>query len=67
MTSQSVKEFDQFCKYFTIRAVEIIVQSRLGEKISTNCRGTQSRDWFNVNIEEVPEITSQLVSLFDQY
>lgn len=61
MNSQSRREFSQFCKYFTIRSVEAIVQARLGGKIRTTCRGTQSRDWFNVNIEEVPEITAQLV------
>lgn len=61
MSSVEQREFAQFCKHFTIRAVQVIVQSRHGRKMRTASRiTTQRRDWFSLNIDEIPEINQQL-------
>ncbi|XP_066156854.1 autophagy-related protein 13 homolog isoform X1 [Euwallacea fornicatus] len=51
------KELDKFTKFLTLKATEVIVQSRLGEKVSTPCKlHASGPDWFNLNITEVPEV-----------
>lgn len=54
-------EFAKFCKFFTIRVVQAVVQSRTGQKIRSQSRVVgQPTDWFNVNIDEVPEVNDEL-------
>lgn len=62
MSTAEQREFAQFCKYFTIRAIQVIVQSRHGRKIRMPSRiVTQRRDWFSLNIDEIPEINQQII------
>lgn len=59
-------EFAKFCKFFTIRVVQVVVQSRTGRKIRTQSRVVgQPTDWFNANVEEVPEVNEELKRALD--
>ncbi len=54
-------EFTKYTKYFTIRLVQTVIQSRLGEKHKTRCGILAERnDWFNLKIEEYGEITNEI-------
>ncbi|XP_076272194.1 autophagy-related 13 [Rhynchophorus ferrugineus] len=56
LTKTDRKDLDKFTKFLALKATEVIVQSRLGEKISTPCKPhTSGPDWFNLNINE-PEV-----------
>jgi autophagy-related protein 13 len=56
-SAQDKKDLERFSKFFAYKVVQVIVQSRLGEKIRCNSRSTSlSSDWFNLCIEDNPEI-----------
>lgn len=43
------KDLDKYTRFFTLKATELIVQSRLGEKISTSCKPHSSGpDWVSL-------------------
>ncbi|KAL1517298.1 hypothetical protein ABEB36_001080 [Hypothenemus hampei] len=51
------KELDQFTKFLALKATEVIVQSRSGERISTPYKPhSNGPDWFNLNITDIPEV-----------
>ncbi|CAG9818589.1 unnamed protein product [Phaedon cochleariae] len=62
LNSQEKKELDKFTKFLALKSTQIIVQSRLGEKVSTACKPqTTGTDWsilfqFNLNINDIPEV-----------
>ncbi|XP_056647844.1 autophagy-related protein 13 [Diorhabda sublineata] len=54
------RELDKFTKFLALKCTQIIVQSRLGEKVSTNCRPqTTGTDWFNLNISDLPDVLAE--------
>ena len=56
-SAQDKKDLERFSKFFTCKVVQVIVQSRLGEKIKCCSRPTSSAsDWFNLSIDDNPEI-----------
>jgi len=56
-SAQDKKDLERFSKFFAYKVVQVIVQSRLGEKIRCSSRSTSySNDWFNLCIEDNPEI-----------
>lgn len=54
------KDLDKFTRYFIVKAVQVIVQSRLGggHKMKTDCR-PNGNDWFNINISDIVEISDK--------
>lgn len=54
------KDLDKFTRYFIVKAVQVIVQSRLGggHKMKTDCRPS-GNDWFNINISDIVEISDK--------
>ena len=49
----------QYTKHFTRKAVQIIVQSRLGDKKPTKSRVyAYNSDWFNLSIKDILQITT---------
>jgi len=59
-TSQDRKDLERFAKYFSLKVVQVIVQSRLGEKLNTCSKPTSSgSDWFNLTIEDNDEILDE--------
>ncbi|XP_031568119.1 autophagy-related protein 13-like isoform X2 [Actinia tenebrosa] len=54
------KDFDKFLKFLSFKAVQVIVQSRLGDKVHTRSKpNNRGQDWFNLAIDDMPEITSE--------
>ncbi|XP_022903538.1 autophagy-related protein 13 homolog isoform X2 [Onthophagus taurus] len=67
ITIQDKKEMDKFTKYLAFKVVQIIVQSRLGEKVSTQCKPnpTHSTDWFNLAVPDDQEVLLQTKKVFN--
>ncbi|VEN64800.1 unnamed protein product, partial [Callosobruchus maculatus] len=46
LSNQEKKELDKFIKFLALKSIQVIVQSRLGEKVSTACKPhTTGTDW----------------------
>ncbi|XP_050457826.1 autophagy-related protein 13 homolog isoform X2 [Cataglyphis hispanica] len=58
LSMQDKKDLEKFTKYLALRAAQIIVQSRSGQKVNTTCKPDSSAgDWFNLAIKELPEVS----------
>lgn len=60
------KDLDKFTRYFIIKTVQVIVQSRIGgsTKIKTECKPT-GNDWFNINIADIGEVSDKTKMAID--
>jgi autophagy-related protein 13 len=59
LTKQDREALLQYMKHFVRKAVQIIVQSRLGDKKPTKSRvHFYNADWFNLNVKDLVQITS---------
>ena len=57
LTMAEQKDMERFVKFLSQKMVQVIVQSRLGERIYTPCKAHPSTsDWFNLGIEDIPEV-----------
>lgn len=57
---QDKKDLDKFTNFFVFKSLQIIVQSRLGEKLKYKSRVTSSSiDWFNLAITDIPEVQAE--------
>lgn len=55
----SSRELEKFTRYFLQKAVQVIVQSRLGgERIKTNS-SPKGNDWFNIAISDIRDVSDQ--------
>ncbi|XP_012262969.2 autophagy-related protein 13 homolog isoform X2 [Athalia rosae] len=60
LNMQDKKDLDKFTKFLALKAAQIIVQSRLGEKVNTKCKPNSSgTDWFNLAIQDLPEVLTE--------
>lgn len=60
LTPQEQKEMEKFVKFLCQKMIQVIIQSRLGEKVSTQCKAHPSvSDWFNLGIEDFPEVNAE--------
>ncbi|XP_038185724.1 autophagy-related protein 13 isoform X3 [Arvicola amphibius] len=60
LSSQDRKDLDKFIKFFALKTVQVIVQARLGEKISTRSSSSPTgSDWFNLAIKDIPDVTHE--------
>ncbi|XP_073974243.1 autophagy-related 13 isoform X1 [Rhodnius prolixus] len=63
LSAQDKKDLDKFTKFLALKSAQIIVQSRLGEKINTKCNPeTLGTDWFNLAIKDLPDVLAQAKS-----
>lgn len=52
LSNQDRKDLDKFTKFFALKAAQIIIQSRLGEKVTTSCKPqTTGKDWVSPHIK----------------
>lgn len=60
------KDLDKFTRYFIIKTVQVIVQSRIGEgkRIKTDCK-PNGNDWFNINITDIAEVSERTKAALD--
>ncbi|MFH4977474.1 hypothetical protein AB6A40_004183 [Gnathostoma spinigerum] len=60
--------FHKFCKFFTSRLLQILVQARTGDNANAPCISRPDiTDWFNLRIEELGEVSAQLRQSIDRY
>ncbi|XP_061183637.1 autophagy-related protein 13-like [Saccostrea echinata] len=60
LTQQDRKDLEKFTKFLIYKSLQIIVQSRLGEKIQTKSKPFSSgADWFNLAIKDVQEVHAE--------
>lgn len=60
LSAQDKKDLEKFTKFFALKAAQIIVQSRLGEKVQTQCKPhTTGKDWFNLAVQDLPEVLAE--------
>lgn len=54
------KGLDKFTRYFILKAVQVVVQSRLSarDKYRTECKPS-GNDWFSLNIVDLPEVNER--------
>lgn len=58
--SQDKGSLEKFVKILAMKSAQIIVQSRLGEKIKTDCNPKSSgNDWFNIAIVDQPDVLAE--------
>ncbi|XP_014243452.1 autophagy-related protein 13 homolog isoform X2 [Cimex lectularius] len=63
LSAQDKKDLDKFTKFLALKSAQIIVQSRMGEKINTKCNPeTSGTDWFNLAIKDLPEVLAEAKS-----
>lgn len=64
--SNLYKDLDKFTRYFIIKTVQVIVQSRIGEskRIKTDCK-PNGNDWFNINITDIAEVSERTKAALD--
>ncbi|XP_034943625.1 autophagy-related protein 13 homolog [Chelonus insularis] len=59
-STQDKKDLDKFMKFLALKAAQIIVQSRSGEKVITKCKPDSSgTDWFNLAVHDLPEVLTE--------
>ncbi|KAL4642122.1 autophagy-related protein 13-like [Arapaima gigas] len=57
---QEKKDLDKFIKFFALKTVQVIVQARLGETVSTHSSYSPTgSDWFSLAIKDIPEVTHE--------
>uniref|UniRef100_A0A8C5QQW1 Autophagy-related protein 13 n=1 Tax=Leptobrachium leishanense TaxID=445787 RepID=A0A8C5QQW1_9ANUR len=60
MDPQDRKDLDKFIRFFALKCVQVIVQSRLGYKICTPSDSSPVvSDWFYLAIKDIPEVTHE--------
>lgn len=60
LSVQDRKDLDKFTKLLALKAIQVIVQARLGEKIRTKSKTFSSgADWYNLVITDMPEVLSE--------
>ncbi|KFD55652.1 hypothetical protein M513_03400 [Trichuris suis] len=60
-TDQGQSEFSRFCTFFANRMIQIVIESRQGRRVRTMMRRvSRETDWFNLSVNESPEVTQVL-------
>ncbi|XP_063982237.1 autophagy-related protein 13 homolog isoform X2 [Diachasmimorpha longicaudata] len=60
LSMQDKKDLDKFMKFLALKAAQIIVQSRSGEKVMTKCKPDSSgANWFNLAVPDLPEVLAE--------
>ncbi|XP_065883818.1 autophagy-related protein 13-like [Dysidea avara] len=59
MVSKDKKDFDKYLKFLTIKAGQIILQSRCGDKLKSNSI-PNGADWFNLSLMEDRETSEEV-------
>ncbi|CAF1128196.1 unnamed protein product [Adineta steineri] len=58
LSNEDHEALEKFTKFFLVKAAQIIVQSRLGEKKITKSKPMCSgNEWFHLSIKDIPEVT----------
>lgn len=53
------RDLEKFIKYLVLKSTQVVVQSRLGEKMQTQCNPLAGSDWFNLAVQDHPEVLEE--------
>ncbi|KAH8310876.1 hypothetical protein KR044_003355 [Drosophila immigrans] len=53
------KDLEKFIKFLALKSTQVVVQSRLGEKIQTQCNPLAGNDWFNIVVQDHPDVLEE--------
>lgn len=53
------KDLEKFIKLFALKTAQVVVQSRLGEKMQTQWNPSDGNDWFNIVVEDHPDVNAE--------
>lgn len=53
------KELEKYIKFLAYKTAQVVVQSRLGEKIQTQCSPLGGNDWFNIVVQDHPDVLDE--------
>nr|AIH07030.1 Atg13 [Tenebrio molitor] len=57
---QEEKDLNKYIKFFALKSTQIIIQSRVGEKVFASCKpNTKGTDWFNLHITDLPDVLAE--------
>lgn len=57
---QEERDLKKYLKFLSLKAIQVIVQSRLGEKIHTKSKpNSMGQDWFNLAINDDPDVSAE--------
>ncbi|XP_076340283.1 autophagy-related protein 13-like isoform X1 [Tachypleus tridentatus] len=60
LSSHDRRDLEKFMKFLAIKAVQVIVQSRLGERSKTKSKPYScGAEWFNVAIKDLPDVQTE--------
>uniref|UniRef100_F6RF40 Autophagy-related protein 13 n=3 Tax=Ciona intestinalis TaxID=7719 RepID=F6RF40_CIOIN len=60
LSTQDKRDLDKFIKFLSLKSTQIIVQSRLGRKVSTKSVASPTgAEWFNLAVKDYPEIQKE--------
>ncbi|XP_037729774.1 autophagy-related protein 13 homolog [Drosophila subpulchrella] len=53
------RDLEKFIKFLVLKSTQVVVQSRLGEKMQTQCNPLAGSDWFNIAVHDHPEVLDE--------
>ncbi|XP_030371191.1 autophagy-related protein 13 homolog [Scaptodrosophila lebanonensis] len=53
------KDLEKFIKFLALKSTQVVVQSRLGEKMQTQCNPLAGNDWFNIVVQDHPDVCDE--------
>ncbi|KAI8044415.1 autophagy-related protein 13 homolog [Drosophila gunungcola] len=53
------RDLEKFIKFLVLKSTQVVVQSRLGEKMQTQCNPLAGSDWFNIAVQDHPEVLDE--------
>ncbi|KAH8306163.1 hypothetical protein KR018_003095, partial [Drosophila ironensis] len=53
------RDLEKFIKFLVLKSTQVVVQSRLGEKMQTQCNPLAGSDWFNIAVQDHPEVLEE--------
>lgn len=60
LSPQDKKDLDKYTKFLALKFTQVIVQSRLGDKLSTACKPkTSGTDWFSLAIHDLQDVQAE--------
>lgn len=64
LSAEDRRDLDKFAKFLALKSAVIIVESRLGSKVNTQCNAASNKDvWFNLAVNDVPEVSMEAKKL----
>jgi len=61
MNGQDRKDLEKFTKFFIYKSIQIIVQSRLGDRLKTKSKfESNGTEWFNLAISDIHEVQHEI-------